>query len=57
MQRPRGLSRRFLTLEEVAKIERSKGKGKGGKDLDAMLAKMMSKASASSGTQQKAEFS
>jgi hypothetical protein len=51
MQRPRGLSRRFLTAEEVAEIERSKGKcGKGGSDLNATREEKVFNASAGSGT-------
>jgi hypothetical protein len=51
MQRPRGLSRYFLTVEEVAEIKRLKGKcKKGDSNLNAMLEEKVSNASTSLGT-------
>lgn len=56
MRRPRGPGGRFLTADEVAEIERSKGEGgEEGGDSNATPAKMMSNTGAGSGTKRKAE--
>jgi nuclear transcription factor Y, alpha len=56
MRRPRGPGGRFLTADEVAEIERTKGEGgEEGGESNATPAKMMSNAGTGSGTKRKAE--
>jgi nuclear transcription factor Y, alpha len=56
MRRPRGPGGRFLTADEVAEIERTKGEGgEEGGDPNATPAKMMSNTNTGSGTKRKAE--